>query len=258
MQSTGSFLNPNPISIRTLSKSYGSKEILKEISLDVPHKETLVILGRSGTGKSVLLRHILGLEKGDKGSIFIDGQKEEHTSSFNHRIGMLFQGSALFDFLNVEDNVSFFLKEHGDPETKERLSAAEIKKRTQQALNDVELEGFEKTMPSDLSGGQKRRVALARLLIYKPTILLYDEPTTGLDPITSEQITHLINRTKEKLDATSVLITHDIPFAKSVGTIFAFLHEGSIRLIDKRANFFKTEDSVIKQFLSAHHYEEKL
>ncbi|NRA90373.1 MAG: ATP-binding cassette domain-containing protein, partial [Simkaniaceae bacterium] len=178
------------IEIQDLWKAFDGNEVLKGLTLTVKKGETLVILGRSGVGKSVLLKHIIGISHADKGYIEVDGVRvsdlkgaQRYKACLN--MGMLFQGAALFDSMNIEDNTAFFLRQHGNLETGEKYSKSEVQDRVDEALRMVDLEGVQKKMPSDLSGGMKKRAGLARLIVYRPEYLLYDEPTTGLDPITA-------------------------------------------------------------------------
>jgi phospholipid/cholesterol/gamma-HCH transport system ATP-binding protein len=237
-------------------KSFGSHEVLKGLSLTVNEGETLVILGRSGVGKSVLLKHLLGLEIQDRGSIKIKGVEPSSVSQIElHKsiggMGMLFQGAALFDSMSVGLNVGFYLHEHGDLLTGETISPDEIDRRVALALDMVDLKGTESKMPSDLSGGMKKRAALARLIVYRPKILLYDEPTTGLDPITAMQINELIVQIQKDLGATSIVVTHDIPSALFVGDRMALHHQGQIKYIDDKENFMKIDDPLIHQFIDS-------
>lgn len=230
-----------------LWKSYGSVEVLKGLNLEVFEGETVVILGRSGVGKSVLLRQILGIEAADKGYIEIDGKRISEINRSRKlqstiSMGMLFQGSALFDSMDVGENTAFYLRQH------EALKEKELQKRVSEALNMVGLEKTEKKMPSDLSGGMRKRAALARLIVYRPHIILYDEPTTGLDPITSMQINDLINQTKKELKATSIVVTHDIRSAMEVGDRIAFHNEGKITHIAPKEEFLKIQDPSLKAF----------
>ncbi|MBS4169051.1 ATP-binding cassette domain-containing protein [Parachlamydia sp. AcF125] len=233
------------IVIKELYKKYGKLEVLKGLDLEVYEGETLVILGRSGVGKSVLLKHIIGLEQPDRGSIEIDGVSiaylEKSNTSF--RIGMLFQGAALFDSLNIGENTAFYLNQH-----EKNLSKKQIQERVSHALNLVGLSGTENAMPSDLSGGMRKRAALARLIVYHPKIILYDEPTTGLDPITAMQINDLINTAKKELKATSIVVTHDIRSALEVGDRLAFHHEGKIAQIAPKEEFMKIDDPLLQAF----------
>jgi phospholipid/cholesterol/gamma-HCH transport system ATP-binding protein len=233
------------ITIRNLRKRYNTLQVLDGLDLDVREGETLVILGRSGMGKSVLLKHIIGIAKADGGSIDINGVRVSDLSGpdlykaiFN--MGMLFQGAALFDSMNVEDNTAFFLDQHSD------LSKDEIKGKVAEALQMVGLAGTEKKLPSELSGGMRKRAALARLIVYRPSILLYDEPTTGLDPITSMQINELIVQTQKELKATSIVVTHDIQSALYVGDRLALIENGKISHIDTPDAFLKIDNPIIE------------
>ena len=201
-------------------------------------------------GKSVLLKHIIGISKADAGSIDINGVRisdlegpDLYKAAIN--MGMLFQGAALFDSLNVEENTGFFLNEHGDLQKGTDLSDEEISLRVKEALQMVGLEGTEKKMPSELSGGMRKRAALARLIVYRPSILLYDEPTTGLDPITAMQINELIVKTQKELNATSIVVTHDILSALYIADRLALMNQGKIAYIDKPDAFMKIDDPII-------------
>jgi phospholipid/cholesterol/gamma-HCH transport system ATP-binding protein len=237
------------IKVKDLWKAYGSNQVLKGLTLNVNDGETVVILGRSGVGKSVLLRQILGIELPDKGSVEVNdmpistmsqSQRYEAVKS----MGMLFQGAALFDSMNVGENVAFYLRQH-----EKQLTEEEIQRRIAEALTMVNLTDMQQKMPSDLSGGMRKRAALARLIVYRPKIVLYDEPTTGLDPITAQQINELIVNTQATLKATSIVVTHDIKSAFEVGDRIAFHHEGKIYKIASKEEFLKIDDPIIHEFL---------
>ena len=239
------------IEIRNLHKQFKQNKVLDGLNLDVNQGETLVILGRSGTGKSVLLKHIIGISKADSGTIDVGGARisdlegpELYKAAIN--MGMLFQGAALFDSMTVEENTGFFLSEHGDLQQNVWLSDQEIRSRVKEALHMVGLDGSEKKMPSELSGGMRKRAALARLIVYRPSILLYDEPTTGLDPITSMQINQLIVQTQKELKATSIVVTHDILSALYVSDRLALMNQGKIAHIDEPNAFMKIDDPIIE------------
>ena len=239
------------IKIRNLWKRYGKLQVLAGLDLDIESGETLVVLGRSGVGKSVLLKHIIGISKPDAGTIEVDGVRisdlrgaELYKAVLD--MGMLFQGAALFDSMNVEDNTAFYLKQHGDPKTGQKYSKAEIDDRVAHALEMVNLEGTQKKMPSELSGGMKKRAGLARLIVYRPAILLYDEPTTGLDPITAMHINELIVKTQQELKATSIVVTHDILSALFVGDRLALIQDGKIAHIDEPKKFMEIKDPIIE------------
>jgi phospholipid/cholesterol/gamma-HCH transport system ATP-binding protein len=210
-----------------LFKSFGGKEVLRGVDLEVGRGETVVVLGESGSGKSVLIRHTIGLHQPDAGEVWVDGQEitgfnEDQLIESRKKVGMLFQAGALFDSMNVGDNVAFGLREHTD------WSEDKIGARVTEVLGLVELENIEGLMPSDLSGGMRKRVALARAIALAPQGILYDEPTTGLDPITANTINHLIRSLQKRLGVTSIVVTHDIHSAFTVGDRVAFLREGKI------------------------------
>jgi len=211
-------------------KKYARRDVLAGVDLTIVRGEVLCILGPSGTGKSVALRHINGLTKPDSGDVRVFGQSvvpldEEDLAPIRRRLAMLFQGGALFDSMSVEQNIAFPLREHTDKEPQEIAEAVAEK------LSMVGLPGIQKKMPSELSGGMRKRVALARSIALEPEIILYDEPTTGLDPLTSEKIAQLIVDLNTRLDTTSVVVTHDIVTARTVADRLAFLYQGKFQFI---------------------------
>ena len=239
------------ITVRNLWKQFGKLQVLAGMDLDVLSGETLVILGPSGIGKSVLLKHIIGLLKPDEGSIDIDGVKITDLSGHEllraiRNMGMLFQGGALFDSMSVEENAAFYLREHGSPDTGKKVSPGELNDRVNHALELVGLAGTQKKMPAELSGGMRKRAALARVIVYRPRIVLYDEPTTGLDPIIAMQINELIVKTQEELKATSIVVTHDMFSALYVGDRLALIRDGKIAHIAEPNAFLKIDDPLIK------------
>jgi phospholipid/cholesterol/gamma-HCH transport system ATP-binding protein len=211
-------------------KSYTRREVLAGVSLQIRKGEVLCVLGPSGTGKSVTLRHINGLERPDKGDVRVFGESvvgltEEQLSPVRRRVAMLFQGGALFDSMNVEQNVAFPLREHTNK------SPQEIAELVSEKLMMVGLPGTQRKMPSELSGGMRKRVALARSIALEPEIIMYDEPTTGLDPLTSEKIAQLIADLNARLQITSIAVTHDVVAARTIADRIAFLHQGRIQFI---------------------------
>ena len=239
------------IEVKDLYKKFGPLEVMKGLNLDIQQGETLVVVGKSGVGKSVLLKHILGLTRPDAGCVFVDGvnitelRGNQLYSAIKH-MGMLFQGAALFDSMNIEQNTAFHLVEHGNPETGTNYARQEIKERVAEALEMVGLGGTQDKMPSDLSGGMRKRAGLARLVVYRPQYLLYDEPTTGLDPVTSMQINDLIVKTQRELKATSIVVTHDIVSALVVGDRLALVENGQVIHIDTPETFIEIDHPTIK------------
>jgi len=237
------------IRIINLYKSFGKKQVLQGINLDIYDGETITIMGSSGEGKTVLLKNIIGLMKPDRGSIIVDGidiTKVDNRTLRNvqKKFGYLFQGSALFDSMNVFENVAFGLRNHN-------LSNKELAKRVELYLSYVGLEGIENMYPSELSDGMKKRVALARAVAYNPQYILYDEPTTGLDPQTAETITDLIISLQKKLNVTSIVVTHDLKAAIKVSQRIAFLSKGKIVAIEEPKKILNSQEPLIKEFVSA-------
>ena len=225
--------HPEPgaaVDLVSLRKAFQGRPVLAGASLTVERGETMVVLGPSGTGKSVLLRLINGLTKPDSGQVFVCGKdivplSEEELVDVRLRVSMLFQGGALFDSMNVFDNVAFPIREHT------AMTPKEIKDRVAEKLSMVGLPGTQKKMPAELSGGMRKRVALARSIALDPEIILFDEPTTGLDPINSEKINELIEDLNERLKATFVVVTHDIVSARAISDRVAFLHDGVFEFV---------------------------
>lgn len=236
------------IKITGLKKSFNSKKVLDGVNLDIEQGKITVIIGRSGEGKSVLIKHIIGLLRPDEGSIFLDdleltSMRERDFNEVRKRFGMLFQGAALFDSMTVAENVGFPLKEHTD------LNDEDIMKAVVEKLNRVGLVDVEKMMPADLSGGMKKRVGLARAIVMDPEIVLFDEPTTGLDPIMSDSIAELVLDTQKALKTTYVLITHDIPFTYKIADKIAMLHEGRIIEEGSVEEMKLNQNPILRQFL---------
>lgn len=236
------------IEIKEVYKSFGANQVLNGVDLNINQGETIVILGRSGCGKSVLLKHIIGLMKPDKGQIFIDGEEitaysYEKLSNLRKRFGMLFQGAALFDSMTVEENVGLGLTEHTD------LSKEKIKEIVKEKLRLVGMAGVENLKPAELSGGMKKRVGLARAIAMDPDIVLYDEPTTGLDPIMADVINELVISLRNTLKITSIAVTHDIVSAYKIADRVAMLYEGKIIWVGTPEETKNTTDPVVKQFI---------
>jgi phospholipid/cholesterol/gamma-HCH transport system ATP-binding protein len=242
--------------VRGLTKTYNGRTVLDHLDFDVLRGECLVILGRSGSGKSVTLRQLNGLEKPEDGTVVFDGTeltalRERELFPLRRRIAMLFQSGALFDSMNVLDNVAFPLREHSD------LSETEIRDTVQHKLSLVKLRDVEAKMPSELSGGMRKRVALARSLALDPEVMLFDEPTTGLDPVTSATIGTLINSIQEELGVTSVVVTHDIPLARKVGDRLAFLADGKFGFLGGWAEADRAQNREFADFLAGREEREE-
>ena len=237
------------IEIKNLHKQFEDNYVLKGVNLTIKEGETLAIIGRSGCGKSVLLKHIVGLLFPDEGSIYIEGKNINEMTTHElyvvrRRFGYLFQGSALFDSMTVEENVWLPLVENND-----QFTRAEIDKIVEEKLELVGLPDIQKLKPSELSGGMKKRVGLARALVTNPDYILYDEPTTGLDPIMSDSIDGLIKHLNEKLNVTSIVVTHDMFSVKNVAEKISMMHEGKIYFSGTPQEIIDSEDSVIKEFI---------
>jgi phospholipid/cholesterol/gamma-HCH transport system ATP-binding protein len=240
--------------VRGLTKSYGSTVVLQSLDFDVMGGEAFVILGRSGSGKSVTLRQLNGLERPDAGTVRFDGVEisalqEHELYPYRRRIGMLFQSGALFDSMTVAENVAFPLRQHTP------LGADEIDHQVREKLALVGLDGVEEKLPSALSGGMRKRAALARALTLAPEVLLFDEPTTGLDPMTSATIAHLIDNVRQRLQTTVVVVTHDLSTARTVATRLAFLDEGRFRFLGTWEEASSSRDPVLGRFLTGQREE---
>lgn len=241
--------NQNMIRINNLHKSFVGNRVLRGVSLEIKEGETITIIGGSGCGKSVLLKHIVGLLKPEVGEIEIDGQEitrlgMEELAEVQKKFGMLFQGAALFDSLTVGENISFGLRMLTD------LDEKEIKRRVSEKLPLVGMEGIEQLMPAELSGGMKKRVALARAIAMNPKYILYDEPSTGLDPIMADVINNLILDLQKKLNITSIVVTHDMVTAYKVSDRIAMLYQGRIEEIRTPEEIKETKNSVVRQFIT--------
>lgn len=238
------------IEIRGLYKKFGKKEILKGVNLDIKEAATTVIFGMSGSGKSTIIKHIVGLLRQDSGSVKVDGEaveslKEEQLLELRKKIGFLFQSGALFDSMSVFENVAFPLREHT------KLSEGEIRKKVYEALDMVALEPSRvgALYPDELSGGMRKRAGLARTIILKPKIMLYDEPTTGLDPIISDQISQLIIKLQREFKTTSILISHDIKESFKCADYAAMLYDGVIIESGDAKSFKDSKNKIIQSFL---------
>ena len=236
------------IQLLDVHKAFGSKRVLQGFTLDVADGETMVIIGYSGTGKSVTIKHIVGLLEPDNGDVVVDGLHVPKLARrdlyrLRARIGYVFQFAALFDSLTIGDNVAMGLRKQNE------LTEPQIAERVEEALDLVDLPGVNRRFPAELSGGMRKRVGIARAIALRPKYILYDEPTTGLDPVTSATIDQLMVRMREKLGVTSIVITHDMRSAYTVGTRIAMLYEGRVRLVDTVDAVQRTADPVVRQFI---------
>lgn len=237
------------IEIINLSKSFNDHKVLDDLNLTINSGETTVIIGRSGCGKSVLLKHIIGIMKPDSGQILINGKDvarmdEKELSGLRMKFGMLFQGAALFDSLSVMENIAFGMIEHTN------ASKAEILKRTKECLALVGLKDIEDKKPAELSGGMRKRVGLARAICIKPEMILYDEPTTGVDPIMGDAINDLIIELHNKLKVTSIAVTHDMTSAYKIADRIAMLYNGKIIAVGAPDEIKGTKDPIVRQFVT--------
>jgi phospholipid/cholesterol/gamma-HCH transport system ATP-binding protein len=236
------------IKLDDVYKSFGDKKVLEGFTLEVDEGETMVIIGYSGTGKSVAIKHIVGLLFPDSGTVFVDGLEvpelpREQLYDLRGRIGYVFQFAALFDSLTVGENVAMALRKM------RTMSEKEIADRVSESLALVDLPDAESKYPAELSGGMRMRVGIARAIAKRPKYILYDEPTTGLDPVTAAVIDELMIRMRDKLGVTSVVITHDMRSAYSIGTRIAMLYEGKVRQVGTVAEIQQTTDPVVRQFI---------
>jgi phospholipid/cholesterol/gamma-HCH transport system ATP-binding protein len=236
------------IEVRDLTKSFGSHLVLENVTFRIEKGESVVIIGRSGGGKSVLLKHLIGLLKPDQGEVLIEGQNivpmtERQLLGVRRNFGMLFQSAALFDSLSVFENISFAFRRNRS------LPQEEITRKVNEVLQLVDLQGTQYKSPSELSGGMRKRVGLARAIVYEPQIVLYDEPTTGLDPIVSDSIDKLIIRVRDRLDVTTVVVTHDMRSARRIGQRIIMLHDRKVHATGTPEEIFGSTDPVVRQFV---------
>lgn len=235
------------IEIKGVRKAFGEHVVLDDCTLTVRDRETMVVIGYSGTGKSVLLKHVVGLLLPDAGQVIVDGQSvpdlnRHGLSNLRAQIGYVFQAAALFDSMTVAENVALGLRRRA-------LSDEEIAERVSEALALVDLTGNDDKLPAELSGGMRKRVGIARAIALRPRYILYDEPTTGLDPVTSAVIDQLMVRTREHLGVTGIVVTHDMRSAYTVGDRIAMLYEGKIRQVGSVAEIQATQDPLVRQFI---------
>ncbi len=230
-----------------LHKGFGPKKVLEGFSLEVPDGETTVVIGYSGTGKSVALKHVVGLLEPDEGGVEVDGGlvhelDREGLSELRSSIGFVFQFAALFDSMTVRDNITLGLK-------RQDVSPTEIENRVRESLALVDMEGTESRYPIELSGGMRKRVGIARAIALRPRYILYDEPTAGLDPVTAAVINQLMVRAREKLGVTGLVVTHDMASAYTVGDRIGMLYRGGIRQVDTVDQIQRTHDPIVRQFI---------
>ena len=235
------------IVFNNLCKGFGEKEVLRNFALEVRDGETMVVIGYSGSGKSVALKHVVGLLEPDAGEVTVDGQvvhelDRQGLRGLRSQIGFVFQFAALFDSMTVRQNLELGLK-------RRQLSEREMEQRVRESLATVDLLGSEDRYPAQLSGGMRKRVGLARAIALKPQYLLYDEPTTGLDPVTAAVINELMVRTRERLGVTSIVVTHDLTSAYRVGDRIAMLYRGAIRQVGTVEQIQRTHDPIVRQFI---------
>ncbi|MGD0525055.1 MAG: ABC transporter ATP-binding protein [Polyangiaceae bacterium] len=241
------------IRFRNVRKAFGPKRIYSGLTLDIMRGETITVMGASGSGKSVMLKMLIGLLKPDAGEILFDGKdvatmSDDQLTEVRRRIAYLFQGAALFDSLSVGENVAYGLRE----QFWDKMSNEEILARVEQSLALVGLPGIESMRPSDLSGGMKKRVGLARTLALQPAVILYDEPTTGLDPINTARINHLIVAIQRTLKLTSVVVTHDMGTAFTVSDRLAMIGKGRVLLVGTKEDFKSTTNPAVRDFIEGH------
>jgi len=235
------------IELKGVRKAFGEHVVLDDCTLTVRDRETMVVIGYSGTGKSVLLKHVVGLLLPDAGQVIVDGQSvpdlnRHGLSNLRAQIGYVFQAAALFDSMTVAENVALGLRRRA-------LADDEIAERVSEALALVDLTGNDDKLPAELSGGMRKRVGIARAIALRPRYILYDEPTTGLDPVTSAVIDQLMVRTREHLGVTGIVVTHDMRSAYTVGDRIAMLYEGKIRQVGSVAEIQATQDPLVRQFI---------
>lgn len=236
------------IEARDVRKSFGTHRVLDGVTFRIKKGESVVIIGRSGGGKSILLKHLIGLLQPDSGDVLVEGQSiarmsERQLLEVRRKFGMLFQSAALFDSLTVAENVSFVLRREG------KLTPKEIEQQVEDTLDMVALPGIGDKKPAELSGGMRKRVGLARAIIYHPQIVLYDEPTTGLDPVVADSIDQLITRLRDRINATTVVVTHDMRSARRLGQRILMLHDGRIYASGTPEEIFNSADPMVNRFV---------